>query len=307
MPFSKLQNRFLKLPDNLKGAVLLLIAAGLFSLTVLLIKILGKDLHVTQIVLIRQIIMTAIVAPAILKGFPGILKTKSPVLQSVRIVFALGALLFGFSAFINLPLADATALGFAKSFFVSIFAILILKEVVGIRRWAATIAGFIGVIIMLQPGTDNFSIFSIYAVLGAGCAGFVMVLIRLMSRTDDPKTILAWQAVGVGIIMIIPAIYYWHPPTLEQWLLLLGVGITSYLAQLFNIHAYKNGEASLMASLDYARLIYATLFGFLVFGNLPTLTTWIGASIVVAASIYTVWREAVKKQTLTRTHEGRIL
>lgn len=307
MNYSFLKSKFNLLPSNLKGAFVLMLAAGLFSVTVLIIKILGQSIHVTQILLCRQAVMIAMVVPAVLKGFPGILVTKTPGLQILRILFALGAMMLGFTAFIELPLAEATALGFAKSFFVSIFAIIILKETVGPRRWAAVVAGFLGVIIMLQPGTDNFSIYSIYAVAGAGFAGLVMVLIRLMSRTENPKTILAWQAIGIGLIMIIPGIWFWLAPTAYQWMLIIALGILSYGAQMMNILAYKYGEASLMASLDYIRLLYATVLGFMFFDVFPSGATWIGAAIIVASAIYTVWREAKRKQILTRTHEGRIL
>lgn len=307
MKYSFLKSKFESLSNDLKGTVVLMLAAVIFTLAVLVIKILGETLHVTQILLCRQVIMTAMVVPAILKGFPGILITNTPGLQILRIFLALGAMMFGFTAFIELPLAEATAIGFAKSFFVSIFAIIILKEAVGPRRWAAVIAGFLGVIIMLQPGTDNFSIYSIYALAGAACAGLVMVIIRLMSRTEDPKTILAWQAIGVGLIMIVPGIWYWTNPTPTQWVLIVVLGILSYGAQMANIVAYKYGEASLMASLDYIRLLYATVLGFMFYGVLPSGVTWIGAAIIVASAIYTVWREAKRKQILTRTHEGRIM
>lgn len=272
---------------------------------VVIIKLLGRDFHVTQILLVRQVIMTIIVAPALLKGFPGALRTNQPGLQLVRIAFALTAMLLGFTAVIELPLADATALNFAKAFFVTIFAVIILKETVGARRWGAVAVGFIGVLIMMKPGTEAFSVYGIMAVISAGCAGLVMVIIRLMSRTDSATTILSWQAVGVGLAIAIPGIYFWQTPTPTQWMLLICMGGISYVAQMANIYAYKFGEASVLASLDYMRLLYATALGYLIFETLPGVTTWIGAGIIVAASIYTVWREAKRKQELVRSSAGR--
>ncbi len=114
-----------------------------------------------------------------------------------------------------------------------------MKEIVGIRRWAAVAAGFVGVIVMLRPGSDAFSIYGIYAVLGAGCAGLVMVIIRLMSRTDSPTTILTYQALGVGLAMAIPGIWFWQWPDLTDWLLFIAMGAVSYIGQMWNIHAYK--------------------------------------------------------------------
>ena len=288
--------RFQALPDNLKGALLLLVAALGFTLMTTMIKLLGKNLHVTQILFLRQLGMTLMVAPILVSHFPRALKTRRPFLQLTRIGCALVAMLAGFTAVIHLPLAEVTAIGFAKSFFTTIFAIVILREVVRIRRWSATIVGFLGVLVMLQPGTAGFSIYGVYAIIGAASAGMVMILIRLMSRTDAAITILTYQAVGVGIIMAVPAFLYWQPPTLTEWGLLVLVAIASYIAQTLNIYAYKFGEASLLASLDYTRLLYATVLGFLVFGNLPGWQTWFGAGIIVAASGYTMHREATLRR-----------
>ena len=205
----------------------------------------------------------------------------------------------GFTAVINMPLADATAIGFAKGFFVTIFAIIILKEVVGIRRWSALIVGFIGVLIMLQPGGSDFTIYGVYALIGAAAAGMVMVIIRLLSRTEKPATILLYQAVGVALVMLMPALYFWQPPTALEWVLLILIGVTGWISQLANIYAYKFGEASLLAPVEYTRLIYATIIGILIFGEFPDNATITGAVIVVLASAYTIQREYKLKGSIS--------
>ena len=297
--------RFNSLPANIKGASALMAAALFFVAMVAMIKLLGQKYHITQVLLVRQLVMTVIIAPAIWRDFPAALSTAHPRLQLIRIAFAMVAMLAGFTAVVHLKLADATALGFAKSFFVTIFAVIILKETVGLRRWMAVAVGFLGVMIMLRPGTDAFSIYGLYAVISSACAGFVMVIIRLMSKKDKPITILTWQAIGVGLLMAIPGIWYWQWPTPSEWLLFVAMGVVSTIAQMFNIHAYKWGEASMLASLDYIRLIYSTILGYLLFSNLPGNQTWIGAAIIIAASIYTIRREAKNKQNLVRSAQGR--
>ncbi len=297
--------RFDRLPGNLKGATVLMFAAMVFALMVALIKLAGERLPVTQILFLRQLGMLAILTPALLRGFPDILRTERLGLQLARIVFALIAMLAGFTAVINMPLADATALGFAKSFFVTVFAIYLLHEHVGMHRWLAVAFGFIGVIVMLKPGTDGFTLYGLYAVIGAASAGFVMVIIRLLSRTESSNTILVFQVLGVGIVMAIPAYWQWLNPTATEWLILIGIGFVSYIAQKANIYAYKYGEASMLASLDYVRLIYATALGWVLFGQLPQTATWVGAGIIVLASIYTIHREAKRQQSLARDPDGR--
>jgi len=290
----------------MKGIVLLILASFVFSLMALMIKLLGQRLHITQILLVRQIGMVIMVAPAILRNFPGSLRTTRPGLQLIRVLCALVAMLFGFTAVIHMPLADATAIFFAKSFFVTVFAVFFLAETVGVYRWSAVLIGFVGVMIMLQPGTDNFSIYGLASLAGAAGAAAVMILLRLLSRSDSTDTIMTYGALGVGLVMIIPGIYFWQQATASEWLLLAAVAVVSYFGQKCNIFAYKHGEASLLASLDYVRLLWATLFGFLIFDQLPDMSTWFGAVIVVAAAIFTIYREMRRKSELATVASGNL-
>lgn len=282
-----------------------MLAAFGFSLMVAMIKVVGERLPVTQILFLRQLGMTIMLAPILIKTFPGSLNSSRIHLQFARILLALIAMVFGFTAVINMPLADATAIAFAKSFFVTIFAVFFLKETVGVYRWSAVAIGFIGVLVMLRPGTAGFSVYGLMAVCAAASAGLVMVIIRILTRTDPPSTILAYQAIGVGLIMAIPAMIQWVPPTPTEWALLAGIGFVSYFAQKANIYAFSYGEASLLASLDYVRIVYATFFGWVLFSELPQTSTWIGAGIVIIASIYTVHRETKRKQNLASGPNGR--
>ena len=275
-----------------------MLAAFCFSLMTVIVKLTGEHLHVTQILMMRQVGLIILVAPTLISNFPDSLKSSRIDLQLTRVAFALVAMLGGFVAVINLPLADATAIGFSKSFFITIFAVLILHEVVGVYRWGAVVIGFVGVLLMLRPGTNDFSIYGVYAVIGAGAAAIVMIIIRLLTRTDQPNTIITYQALGIGLAMLGPGLYFWKSPTLLEWLLLGALGIVSYFSQKFNIYAYKWGEASMLASLDYVRLIYATLFGYLIFNSFPGVNTWVGAGLIVSAAIYTVYRESRRKKNL---------
>lgn len=297
--------RFDILSGSTKGCILILFAACLFSCMVALIKLCGERLHVTQILFVRQLIMSLIVLPSILHHFPGCLRTARFDLQLTRVSFALIAMLSGFYALIHLPLADVVSIGFAKAFFVTILAIWFLGERVGIRRWFAVILGFVGVLIMIRPGTPSFEPLSLLALLSSGCAGVVMIILRKLSSYDSPITILSYQAIFVGIVISVPAFFYWQAPTLYEWILLLLMGCISYFAQLLNINAYKWGEASLLASLDYTRLLYATILGFLIFDTWPDIYTWLGAFIIIFACLYTMHREHRADRSLIRSPDGR--
>ena len=297
-------NWFHRLPDNLKGIALLMLASFVLALMALLIKLLGQRIHITQILLVRQVGMMVMVAPAILRNFPGSLRSERPGLQLIRVFCALVAMLFGFTAVIHMPLADATAIFFAKSFFVTIFAIFFLAESVGVYRWSAVLIGFFGVLIMLQPGTDNFSLYGLASLVGAAGAAGVMILLRMLSRSDSADTIMAYGSLGVGLVMIFPGIYFWQQPTNAEWLLLAALAVVSYFGLRCNIFAYKYGEASLLASLDYVRLLWATLFGFLVFDQFPGPSIWLGAAVVIAAAIFTIYRETRRKSGLASAASG---
>ena len=255
-------NWFQRLSDNLKGIVLLMMASIVFSLMALIIKLLGQNLHITQILLVRQIGMALMISPAILHNFPGSLRSQRPGLELLRVALVLVAMLCGFTAVIHMPLADATAIFFAKSFFVTVFAVIFLSEVVGVYRASAVAIGFIGVLIMLQPGTDNFSIYGLYSLIGAAAAAGVRIVLRKLTRHDSPETIMTYGALGAGVVMVLPGIYFWISPTTTEWLLLVAVAVVSYFAQKCNIFAYKYGEASLLASLDYVRLLWAKILHF---------------------------------------------
>ena len=297
--------RFGLWPDSLKGAATLMIAAFGFALMISLIKLAGARLPVVQILFVRQLGMVAMLLPALASHFPDALRTARPGLQATRVALALVAMMCGFTAVVHMPLADATALGFAKSFFVTIFAVAVLGERVGVHRWTAVALGFAGVLVMMRPGSDGFTVYAVLAVVGAAAAGAVMVVIRLLTRTESGTTILAYQAIGVGVVMAAPAIAWWVAPTPREWLLLGAIGVVSYFAQKLNILAYRWGEASMLASLDYVRLLYATVLGFWLFDALPGTATWVGAGIIVLASIYTVYRERVRGRQLAAGPHGR--
>jgi drug/metabolite transporter (DMT)-like permease len=305
-PESKsLIDRFSALSGNVRGAIWILTAAMFFSVVASLVKTIGARLPVLEILMVRQAVILVVTLPVIIRHFPQALVTRKPWHHVARVFCALVGMFGGFTAIVHLPLADAVALGFAKSFFITIFAIVFLREIVGIRRWSAIIVGFAGVLIMLKPGADGINIYGLMAVGGAAGAGLVMILIRYLSRFDKPITILAYQTIFVGLLATPFALYQWVWPTPREALILLAIGLVSMIGQMCNIRAFGAGEATAIAALDYTRLLWAAIIGFIVFSETPTATTMIGAAIIIGASIYTVWREAKRGQQLARSPSSR--
>ncbi|MFT5510229.1 MAG: drug/metabolite transporter (DMT)-like permease [Hyphomicrobiaceae bacterium] len=285
------------LPGNVRGGLWILFGSLFFAIMVVMIKIAGQRLHVTEILFFRQLTMLLLAAPVIIRYFPASLISARPGLQMIRISVAFLAMLLGFTAIIHLPLAEATTLNFAKTFFVGVLAIIFLGEVVGPRRWSAMAMGFVGVIIIAWPqeGAEP-NIYTLMAVGSALAVACVMTLMRTIAQVDKPVTILSYQAIGVGALMIPPTIWYWTQPTLMDLVLVGIIGAVSSVGQLCTIQAFKAGEASAIAPLDYVRLIYALILGFLIFDEWPEPRVFVGAAIIVAAAIYTLHRERVRGQ-----------
>lgn len=297
-PAPGLRTRFDALPSNLRGGLIFLVATVFFSIMVSMIKLAGQRLHVTEILFFRQMTMIVVSLPLILHGWPGSLQSRRPGLQVLRVGVAFMAMTLGFSAIIELPLAEATVISFSKTFFTTVLAIFLLGEIVRVPRWLALAMGFVGVLIIVwpQPGTE-FNHWHLMALGSAVCVSLVMVLIRILARIDQPITILTYQSVGVGALMFIPMLYFWKTPTLFEAGLLIAIGVVSAIGQYLNILAMKAGEASAMAPLEYTRLIFTTALGFWLFSEWPDPRVWLGAAVIVAAALYTLHRERRARST----------
>ena len=279
---------FTALPGNLRGTLWILGAGLFFTVMMALIKEAGEQISVFQILFLRQLTMTLAVSPVLIKNAPDIFYTRHLRLHAARVILALVAMTAGFTAVIYLPLANVTALTFAKSIFVTIFAVWFLAETADRARWLAVLLGFAGVLVMVKPGAAGLNIFVLLAVLSAASAAVVMVLIRRIAQTDRPTTILAYQAIFVGVVAAFPAFYFWTPPSPLEWAMMIAIGLLSVAGQYCNIQAFKAGEASAIAPMDYSRLIYATLIGWWIFAELPNPTTVAGAALIVVASVITM-------------------
>ena len=291
---ARIQVRWRALPGNVRGGLWFLAGAAILSVMLALIKLAGQSLHVTEILFFRQITMAAIMLPAILRGYPGSLKTQLPKLQLGRIGLAFVSMTLGFAAVIQLPLAEVTTLGFTKTFFMTILGIVVLGEVVRVRRWAALAAGFIGVLIILWPAVEvesGSNIYRVAAIASACMVAGVMVMVRQLAQVDRPVTILSYQAIGVGVLMFGPMLWYWRTPTLGELGLMVLIGAIAAAGQYITILALKASEASALAPLDFSRLVFAAALGLAMFGEWPADRVFVGAAVIVGAALYTLHRE----------------
>ncbi len=292
MTAAGLQERWLALPANTRGGVWVLLAAVGFSITAVLAKSLGETLHSFQIAFFRSVVGLAVLLPLAVKAGPSIVKTRVPGLHLARALAGATAMMCGFYALTHLPLATATAITFSRPFFLIVLAVLFLGEPVRWRRWSATAVGFAGVMVMLRPGTGDIDPAMLVALGQALASSVVVVFLKRMPPEERHLTVLFFTAAYTTLFTLGPALWVWREvtgPVLAIAVLLGVIGVTSQAAI---VRAYRIAEATAIAPFDYARLLFATGFGIVLFAEFPDAWTVLGAGIIVASTVYIARREA---------------
>ncbi len=288
---SLLRTRFSRLPGSLRGISWMIGSVFFYTVMGVAVKFAGHRLDPMQIGFARALFgLLALLPFAWQAGWAG-LKTNRPVLQFARGFTGSSAMLIGFWAIVHLPLADVTAISFANPLFLLVLAVLFLGEKVGVRRWSATAVGFVGVLVMVRPGLDMDPAMLI-ALGGTALVAISVILIKTMARNDNPMTLLLYFGIFSTAISAVPAALVWQNPTGEELLFLLITGICGTAAQSCYIRSFAAADASLVAPFEYTKLIFAGLFGFVFFLEVPDRWTIVGAGIIVASTLYIARREA---------------
>lgn len=237
-----------------------------------------------------------------LRGEIDRLKTQRLPAHARRAMMGMTGMFFTFGAPILLPLAVATTLGFTTPVFAVILSALLLREKVGPVRWLAVALGFAGVVVITQPG--NFVLPPLGAAVGLG-AGLMVALISIqvrdLGRTEEPLSIVFWFAALSAPVLALGLPFYASSHTPWQWFLLLGSGVLGLVGQLLLTAALRYGQVASVVVMDYSSLIWATLYGWLIWDELPPGSTWLGAPLVIAAGAVIAWREHVRHRRLTPT------
>ena len=286
------------LPGNARGAIWVLLAAFIGASMSALIKFVGQRIPVFEILFIRQLIVVAIIAPIVFHKRRVVLKTTMMRYHIMRGGFAAVAMATGFTALVHMPLAEATAISFAKTLFMTILAIIFLGENVGPRRWTVTLIGFVGVLIIIRPGTEAMNIYSVLALISSLFVAGIMIVLRKLSQVESASTIMAYQSCFVTIAMLGPAIYFWVIPTWHELAIILVIGMLMSNMQWVMIQGLKAAEAVAIAPIEYARLLFVTVIGVLFFAEIPSLWTLSGSLLIIVSTLYTIRRNAVVKDTM---------
>ena len=230
--------------------------------------------------------------------------TKRAGLHFLRCMFGLIALLAIFTALRNLPLATVVSISFAAPTFATIFSIFFLSEKVGFFRWLAVLVGFIGIIIIAEPGFSSLNIYYVYPIIFCLGLSYVAITIRQLSTTEPVWLISLNFSAAITLASIFTIPFGWIMPNIKDLILLSLIGVFGGVANLWLSQSYKFSEVSLVTPLKYLALVFAIIFGFFIWSEVPTFKTLIGALLVIVSSVIIFRREIIlKKQVSISRHD----
>ena len=210
----------------------------------------------------------------------------------------LGSSLFFISGLRFLPIAEASATGFVAPLFVTALSIIFLSEKVGLRRWIATAVGLIGVLIILRPGTGAFHPAAFFPLVSALAWACTLIMTRMMSGTERAITTMTYSSIAGLFILSALVPFVWVTPTWHDIAFGILIGVASTAGQWIVVLAFRYADASVLAPFSYTQLLWVSVLGFLVFGEVPDAYTITGAAFIVASGLYTAHRERVRRSQL---------
>ena len=282
---------------NLRAAAWLMAANVLFVGVEVFAKQLvdNEGMNPIQVLWLRAL-FTVLALPFLVRRSPmEIVRTRHPRMQLTRSMLLLVSGLCFFFSLQEVPLGDAVAIVFVSPLFMTAIAFFFLKEMVGWRRWMACLIGFVGALLIIQPGMGVRHWMYLLPLGDALGSAVYAILTRRIGMADSTSTSLFYSVLGMATLFAVPMLWMWEMPTGEQWLLLLGISAFGLTAHFSHIRAYAEGEASLLAPLSYIHVVFTTLTAFVVFGTLPDTVAAVGVVLIVGAGLYILHRETMRR------------
>lgn len=279
--------------SNVKGAVLALIAFGLFSTHDVFIKTLGATYSPIQIVFFSVLLSFPLATIMLMRDSKQ--ATLLPVHPWWMAVRTLGAVITGVSAFYAfsvLPLTQTYAILFATPLLITVLAIPILGEVVRLQRWIAVIVGLIGVMVVLRPGSTDLTLGHMAAIVAAFGGAFASIVVRKIGAEERTVVMLLYPMVANFVVMGAALGFVYKPMPLEHFAMLAVISLMAWIAGRIIIAAYQTGEAAIVAPMQYSQILWATAYGLLFFGETTDTYTAVGAMIIIASGLFIVFRES---------------
>lgn len=278
--------------NTLRGLCCMLLSALLTASMNSAVRHLSLELHPFEIVFFRNLFAFLFVLPMLLRYGAVVLKTARFGKHLARAALNVVNMMVFFYAVSITPLSEVVALAFTAPVFATVLSILILGEVVGVRRWTAIVCGFAGALVILQPGFDTIVVGQLLtltaALMWAGC----LLIIKSLSRTEASVTIVAYMSLLMTPMALVPALLVWQWPDLRQLAWLAFIGLCGGAAQFLLAQALRDADLSVVMPLDFSKLIWVSVIAYLAFGEVPAATTWIGGAVIFSSAIYIAQRES---------------
>jgi drug/metabolite transporter (DMT)-like permease len=271
----------------------MLVTTVLFTAMHAAIRHVTKDLQLppVQVAFFRAFFGLLIFVPVIYRGGFGFLYTKRIGMHILRAALNVCAMFLFFTGLSLTPISKVTALSFTSPLFLAVLSVVLLGERMRIRRWTATLLGFLGMLIIVRPGFVELDQGSLMVVTSAAIWSVTMIVIKLLLRTESSVTITGYVSIFLSLFALGPAIYVWQDPTLEAWVWMIFIGVVGTAAQLLLAEALREADAGAIMPFDFLKLVWASLFGYYLFAEVPDAYTWIGATIIFASGTYIAYRE----------------
>lgn len=274
------------IPGNLRGVFWMLATTLTFLCGQVVVKKLTPGVHPFEITFFRCFFTFICSIPFLAQGGRMAFTTTRFHMHALRGLFGGLGMLGVFYGVAHMPLATVNAIGFARPLFMIVLAVLFLGEAVQMRRWAATAVGFIGVVMILRPGSAGFDP-AAYAVLGSALSyACGHVILKKLTRVESPSANIFFYMGVASLVALIPSLFVWSWPTPDEWLLLLLMGIISAVGQAFLTYAFRAGDATVVSPFEYSRLLWAGGFDIVLFAIWPDGWTIGGGIIILAATWY---------------------
>lgn len=295
-----------KVPKSFRAFFLMGLSVGMLACLDAIVKIINSQgMHPFEIVFFRNVFGLVALLPFFMRiGFKE-LKTQRPMFHICRGGIHAAAMIMWFWALTVIPLADATALNFIMPVFASIGAIIFMNERSKLMRWVSVGIGFLGMLIILRPGFEEVD-FGTWVVL---CGAIFMAISKLMAksltRSERPSTIVAYMSLVLTFISFVPAVFVWTWPTSEIWLWLMITGFVGSLAHVIQAQSFKEGDVTLVEPAGFLRLIWAAAIGYIIFGEIPQIWSWIGAVVIMTGVILLLRSETKDEKSDFKTPSVR--
>lgn len=287
----------------LRAALMMTLSAMLFGCMALTIRLASTQLHPFEIAFFRNLFGLVFALPILMRHGRSILYTQKLSLYFMRCTIGIVSMLAGFWALVHLPLAQAVAISYSTPLFVTIGAVLVLGEVVRARRWTAVVIGFVGVLIVLQPGAATFTAGALIALFAAAMSGSVAISIKFLTRTDKADTIVLYTTLIWVPLSLPPALWVWTTPTGITWLWIIASGFFGTMAHMLWTRALHLGDASAITPISFVQLPVVAVAAYFLFDEALTQWTVLGSLIILASNIYIARREIALARRATTDPE----